>query len=183
VRKPACSSHHGDVVQRTPEQAQVLIECGRYWHSNVWVKNDQEARDNLIAEMNKTLEKVGIKVGKGWQDYDPVVRLKGKPHTYGAIVQWACKNNPRQVAKQFIDWYAGSGQFADLPPMLQDFAVITHWAETARGYEISIDTELYPLMKQVASAQSDDEAAELWNRMLIDFAPAPKSGNDPEFKQ
>lgn len=182
VRKHACSSRHGAVVQRTQEQAQALIEYGRYWRSKVWVGNDKDARDNLIAEMNKTLGQVGIKVGTGWQDYDPVVRQHGKAHTYGAIVQWACKNNPRQVAEQFINWYAGKGQFADLPEMLQDFAVITHWAETARGYEISIDTELYPLMKKIAAAQNDDEARGLWESMLFDYTPAPKSSNDPEYK-
>ncbi len=140
-------------------EAGMLTDWGRYWWVHVWSGTDAEkrkaARDELIKHVNGQLNDIGFKLGRGWQDYDPVIRAKGRrPQSYMAIADWAWRlpDHGRDAANQFYNWATGDTiLLTDLPHQLMDLAIITHLAESARGYHLSNDNGLYPLMKEMAN--------------------------------
>lgn len=114
----------------------------------MWHWGDEQKRDELIAHVNNQLNVVGFQMGRGWMNYDPVIRrVRGKPSSYAEIVSWASRHadSGRQAAQLFLNWAT------DLPAELQDLAIITHLAEVGRGYQISLENELYPLVRSIAS--------------------------------
>ncbi|MCG5075086.1 hypothetical protein [Paraburkholderia tagetis] len=140
-------------------EAGMLTDWGRYWWAHVWSGTDAakrtEARDALIKLVNGQLNDIGFKLGRGWQDYDPVIRAKGRrPSSYIAIAGWAWRqpDKGRDAARQFYNWATGDTiLLTDLPHQLLDLAIITHLAESARGYHKSNDNGLYPLMDEIAN--------------------------------
>ena len=140
-------------------EAEMLTDWGRFWWVHVWSGTDaatrNQVRDNLIQHVNGQLNAIGFRLGRGWQDYDPVIRAKNrKPSSYVQIAEWAGRqpNNGRDLARLFHDWATRDMiVLHDLPLHLMDLAIITHLAESARGYHTSNEVQLYPLMADIAS--------------------------------
>lgn len=133
-------------------EAEVLIAWGRSWHSHVWIGDDKTKRDELIAHVNTNLNAIGFKLGRGWQDYDPVIRHAGKAVPYATIATWAKSKSDggKDAAQLFWNWAKGEKvTLADLPDKLQELAIITHLAEVGRGYSSCLESELYPLLEKI----------------------------------
>lgn len=156
------------------QEADALITWGKHWFGHVWIRNDTNQRDNLIAHVNNNLNAIGFRLGRGWQNYDPVIRRVGRPSSYAQLATWASTqpNNGADVAQQFLDWARGDTvTLANLPVQLQDLAIITHLAEVGRGYASSIDLELYPWLEGIVSGQKN------WGH-YNDFSPSLKYRED-----
>lgn len=156
-------------------EAKVLVTWGRRWFSHMWVGNQQDKRDELIAHVNNGLAGIGFRLGRGWQSYDPVIRRAGaRPSSYAQIAAWAQRQpgQGRAQARQFLDWATGDDiGLAHLPVELQDLAIITHLAEVGRGYASALEDGLYPLMRDIADGQRD------WSDYR-DYAPSLKYAED-----
>lgn len=163
------------------EEATALINDGRNWCAEVWMKNNTVYRDTMILKMNEALNSLNIKVGRGWQQYDPIVKVNNKPHTYAALITWAIQqpDGGIEVAKQFQKWYSTSTvKLSELPDHLKALAVITHFAEVGRGYAISIDLKLYTWIDSIVNAASKEEAKSLWLAYNSKFPPSLKYDQD-----
>jgi hypothetical protein len=156
-------------------EANVLIEWGRIWNAQMWVGADEDKRDALIQHVNAQLNAVGFKLGRGWQNYDPVIRRAGsRPSSYAQIAAWASlqPNGGRQVAQLFLDWATDDKTgLQNLPVELQDLAIITHLAEVARGYRAALKDELYPLLEAIAAG------TKTWGDYR-DYSPSLKAAED-----
>lgn len=156
-------------------EANILVTWGRHWFANMWIGDQQDRRDELIAHVNSELAGLGFKLGRGWQNYDPVIRRAGsRPSSYAQIAAWALRqpNQGRAVAQQFLDWATGDAVgLLHLPVELQDLAIITHLAEVGRGYVSALDGSLYPLLQDIANGQRS------WSDYR-DYAPALKYAED-----
>lgn len=137
------------------EEADILIQWGRWWFGHMWIRGDTQMRDQLIDHVNGELNAIGFSIGRGWRDYDPVVRRVGaRPSTYANIAAWASRqaDGGRAVAQQMLDWARGDDVYlSDLPTELQDLAIITHFAEVGRGYASALELELYPLLEGIVA--------------------------------
>lgn len=163
------------------EEATALIQDGRNWCAEVWMKNNTVYRDNMILKMNEALNPLNIKVGRGWQQYDPVVKVNNKPHTYAALVTWAIQqpDGGIAVAKQFQDWYSTTDvKLSALPDHLKALAVITHFAEVGRAYASSLDNYLYPWIDSIVKAAGKEQAKTLWLAYNSRFPPSLKYDQD-----
>ena len=156
-------------------EAAVLIDWGRRWCAHMWIGNQQDKRDELIAHVNSELGSLGFKLGRGWQNYDPVIRRTGsRPTSYAQIAGWAERHQDqgRALAQQFHDWATGDEVgLLVLPVQLQDLAIITHLAEVGRGYVSALKGDLYPLMQDIANGHRD------WSDYR-DYSPSLKYAED-----
>jgi hypothetical protein len=160
-------------------EAENLIAFGRYWNANVWMRNDgEEARKQIINRLNGShLGELGIRVGRGWRDYDPVVRKKNTLHTYAALVEWAVRQKDGGViaANAFQEWYATDNTpLGTLPDHLQALAVITHFAEVGRGYIHAVEVDLYEWIATIAQAPDAATAQSRWRSYKDSFTPSLK---------
>ena len=58
----------------------------------MWISGDESKRDELIKHINDGLNVVNFKIGRDWQNYDPVIRHAGsRPSTYAQIASWASR--------------------------------------------------------------------------------------------
>jgi hypothetical protein len=124
---------------------------------------------------------LGIKVGRGWQAYDAVVKKYNKAHTYADMVHWAVSQTDGGIsaAQRFQDWYTTDNiTLGDLEPHLQALAVITHFAEVARGYSYAVEGNLYEWIAAIAKASNAAEAKEGWSSYKNSFHPSLKYGED-----
>ncbi|WP_127169155.1 hypothetical protein [Xanthomonas sp. BRIP62415] len=170
-------------------EAKLLTDYGRYWWINVWGGADEikrnQYRQELIEHVNTQLDPIGFTLGRGWQDYDPVIRVKGrKPSSYVAIADWAWgqPSQGRDLARQFLLWAIGDDiLLTDLPQQLLELAIITHLAESGRGYHLSNTEDLYPLMKDIANGRrtwgdiKDYPPALTYKEDAADWLPDQKS--------
>ena len=164
------------------EEAQGLIREGKFWLGHVWIRQDYGERDNIIQRLNGTFERVElpIRISRGWQHYDPVVRVNGRPHTYAALVLEMTSSEDGGVggALTFREWYSGNlVTLHDLEPDLLALAVITHFAEVGRGYESALG-QLYNWIDDICAAGNKQAAIGLWNTYLNRFPPALKYDQD-----
>jgi hypothetical protein len=136
-------------------EAAVLVQWGKLWFGHMWIISDEAKRDELVQHVNAGLNSVGFKIGRGWQNYDPVIRrIGGKPSSYAQIAAWAARqpNAGREVAQLFLNWATDDATgLQNLPTELQDLAIITHLAEVGRGYYSSLSDQLYPLLQAISS--------------------------------
>jgi len=160
------------------KEAEALISAGVYWWAHVWGGSDKvkrdAARDKLLEELNTALEPFKIKVSRGWQDYDPVVKINNKAHTYKDLAQWAGgqKDGGKAIADTFYKWCNQSQlTLSDLDDHLKAFAVITHFAEVGRGYKSALELQLYPWMLAIGISDAKNAKA-LWLNYKGQFAPA-----------
>jgi hypothetical protein len=71
-------------------EAAVLIQWGKLWFGHMWVGDNGARRDELIAHVNAQLNGLGFRLGRGWMNYDPVIRRAGgRPSSYAQIASWA----------------------------------------------------------------------------------------------
>jgi hypothetical protein len=157
------------------QEALALTEWGKSWWVHVWAGPDKAGRDlqrdAIILHVNAQLNDLGFKLGRGFQDYDPVIRGKGrKPSSYVSIIQWA-ETKPAQeqcaLAQLFLDWATGDAKaLSDLPLQLLDLAIITHLAESGRGYHRANPEQLYPLMAGIAGG------GRKWSDLKQDYSPS-----------
>lgn len=106
----------------------------------------------MIKHVNDNLNDVGAKLGRGWQDHDPVIRLNGRPGSYSTIAAWAKiqANGGKDEAQRFLNWAEGDEvTLADLPDKLKELAIITHLAEVGRGYSSCLGSQLYPWLREI----------------------------------
>lgn len=154
-----------------------LIDCGRFWLANVWIGDNDKERDALILNMNGTFlaANLPVKVSRGWQPTDPVVRISGKCHSYKNCIDWASKQDDGgiEIACIFYNWYSTeSTHLKDLPANLLALAIITHFAEVGRGYVSALDTHLYPWISRICSARNKSDASALWQDYKNSFPPS-----------
>lgn len=151
-------------------EVSLLIDWGKKWFKQVWVGDDANTRDGLIATVNAQLNGIGLKLGRGWRDYDPVIKpLAGKPARYLHIATWAAvqPNSGKAVAQQFLNWATDDTTLLrDLDDPLIELAVITHLAEVGRGYESSLSEHLYPFLQKIVAGTAT------WSEIRTAFPPA-----------
>jgi hypothetical protein len=163
------------------QEAAVLIECGRYWLSNVWIKGDAQERDNLVNKMNNDLSGLNIRVGRGWRATDPIVKVDNKAHTYEALATWATSQADGGVAaaRLFQQWCTSDTVgLVHLPSHLRALAVITHFAEVGRGYSNAVAVDLHDWIGSIASAPDAGTARARWRSYKDAFAPSLKYDED-----
>jgi hypothetical protein len=165
---------HYNAPSITPQQ---LIDFGNSWNAHVRLTPTPGAQVEIIKHLNAFLEILGLQIKRGWQVYDPVVVRPGaKPRTYKDLAAWASQRNDGGfgAAKLFLDWCTQPTliQLRDLPPELQELAVITHFAEVGRGYgKQIIQTQLIPWMQAIVAAGPAGAAA-IWNDYNARYAPS-----------
>jgi hypothetical protein len=141
----------------------------------MWIGADESKRDELIQQVNGQLNALGFKLGRGWMNYDPVIRrLNGRASSYADMAAWAARQRDggRSAAQALLDWATDdSTGLLSLPAELQDLAIITHLAEVGRGYHSSLEDQLYPLLSAIVSG------AKSWSDYR-DYAPSLKSAED-----
>jgi hypothetical protein len=142
------------------------------------------ARDELIAEMNKRLGEFGMTatVKRGWQPYDPLV-VTGAAMTYANITKAAQSEDDGGVAyaQQLRGWFDDDTELSDLPRPMYALAIISHWAEVARGYVSELDA-LYEWIDQIADAESPAEAKRLWGAYRTRYPPSLKYAEDAKME-
>jgi hypothetical protein len=170
-------------IQRTKDEADGFVADGAQWHADVWIKEGDSAP--LVAKLNAALNQYGVSFRRGFQKYDPVV-VTGVPLTYQKIVDQAKGQADGGVAyaQQFRDWYAGNTALNALAPPLKALALITHWAEVARGYGNALGG-LYGWIDDIAAAKSREEARGLWGQFNDRYPPSLTYKDDvkTEFKE
>ena len=134
-----------------------LYKAGKEWNARVWIEGDYVMRDRIIADLNAALDGLSIRIGHGWQPYDPVVRV-GRPRNYVSIAA-DLDNDAQNNAALFIG-------FADLPRPLQELCVIVFFAETGRGYGSGLESELYPLVGDIRSGN------DVWASLKTRYTPS-----------
>lgn len=116
-----------------------LLDLGAEWYANVVLQPDSQQR---TANRNQILNSLvvvlpgHITVRRGFQDYDPVVRVSGVAYKYSEIANWAAGQNDGglQAAQLFGAWATRDDvALTALPKQLQALAVITCFAEKARN--------------------------------------------------
>lgn len=115
----------------------------------------------------------GFTVTGGTQPYDPVVRRNnGRPTSYDGFYDHITANghDSRTEAAQLNQWANGQLPFAQLPPHVQDIAVITHFAENGRGYHSAVN-EFDNRVGQIAGMNSPAEANAAWHDLIHSSAP------------
>lgn len=172
------------MLMRTKDEAATMADEGVEWRSKVWVQGDNDARDALIAKMNGLLAGFGMTatVKRGWKPYDPIV-ITGAAMTYANIVK-AAQGQPdggKAYAMQLRDWYAGNTALAALPRPMYALAIITHWAEVARGYQFAL-TSLYAWIGEIADAGDASQAKALWGDYQSRYPPSLKYAEDAKME-
>lgn len=158
-------------------EADELIVVGRIWFAQVKLGGNAHARDGIIQNCNGIFASVQlpIRLSRGWQPDDPVIRVGGRSHRYADVVAWASaqQDGGMQAARTFRDWYEGDNvTLSALPPHLQALAAITHIAEVGRGYWFALETELKPWIDDIADAASAQDARAAWACYATAFPPS-----------
>src|SRR5438477_553 len=79
------------------QEATDLVLFGQRWCKSCWIEGDYDERDKLIAEFNKKYEDAGITIKRGFQAYDPVIRVNGVAYKYLQIVEWAANKSTARL--------------------------------------------------------------------------------------
>ncbi|WLH65500.1 hypothetical protein [Pseudomonas sp. FP2300] len=159
------------------KEADALITFGKFWWASAGLANDANGRDAVIKQANGQFaaSNLPIKLGRGWQPHDPVIRTNNKCHRYNNVAIWAAGHRDGGVAaaRKFRDWYTEDDTtLSDLPDELKALAVITHLAEVGRGYISSLDIHLSPWIDGICNAATPDAARALWQDYEHRFPPS-----------
>lgn len=155
--------------------ANQLAYLGRLWHAYVWMEGDAatatDARTKIAEGINGQLTTARIRITRGFQAYDPVVR-RGRPQRYVALAATLSAGADGGVgeARAVIEWIKGTRDLAGLSDAAQEFAVISHFAELGRGYSSQLDS-LYKRLVAIAGAGSAAGAAQQWAELATGWSP------------
>ncbi|MEU7427531.1 hypothetical protein [Streptomyces sp. NPDC040750] len=165
----------GEALTLKSGSANQLAYLGRLWHAYVWLEPDTAAatgaRTRIADAINGQLATAKIKITRGFQAYDPVVR-RGRPKRYVALAATlaAGTDGGAGQATAIIEWIKGTRELSALSEPAQEFAVITHFAELGRGYSSQLDA-LYKRLVGIAGAGSAVEAAASWADLATKWSP------------
>jgi hypothetical protein len=105
-------------------------------------------------------------------------------YTYDDMIGWARQQSDGgvQAAQDFLDWKNGDKTLKELPEVLRMLAVITHFAEVARGYSADLE-KLTAHMEKIANIQGNNKASRgdarrLWGELENVYPPAVKAEAD-----
>lgn len=166
------------------QEAEAFVNLGKHWFGSVWMEQDPikkgTVRETIKKVVNDGLSDHGVSINRGWQDYDPVIRMAGKADTYDKLANFAASqpDGGKQIAAEFMQWAEGDLPFADLSRDGKAMAVITHIAEVGRGYSSALKGQLYPLMNSIAASPTPEVARQGWTNLAKDYAPALKYKQD-----
>jgi len=158
-----------------------LRAYGRIWRTYVGLAKDSGNSGNrqlVIDSLNKNLDDIGIKATRGFQAYDPVVR-SGKAKKYTALVTTISSDNDGGAgqAAAILNWMAGTAAIGTLSDAARDFAVITHFAEVARGF-LDAPTDIAGMLGSIATAKPASAAQQQWQALATQWAPATTYAQD-----
>lgn len=158
-------------------EAENMVTIVRHWWAHVWAGGNTQERDAIILHTNGCFiaMNVPIRLGRGWQPYDPVIRVNNHCHRYASVAAWAAGQADGGVtlAQTFRAWYSSNLYTLDnLPEHLQALAVITHLAEVGRGYVSALDIHLYPWINDICNAANAQDAQALWQDYGNRFPPS-----------
>lgn len=174
-----------------PLSAQGLSNSGLAYNHQIWQTQDyanqqtkpsKDDRQNTYAQINQfmangpgpALAQHGFTVTGGNAPHDPVVKHNGQnPTTYNAFVGQitAPGHDSRVEAQQLSDWANGRLPFGQLPPHVQDIAVITHFSEPGRGYYSATQNIFDPKMTEIANMSTPQEANQAWHDLVHNDGP------------
>ncbi|MBT2340961.1 MULTISPECIES: hypothetical protein [Pseudomonas] len=158
-------------------EADVLITYGRFWLAKAGIANNAVERDAIILHVNGQFNasNLPIRLGRGWQPHDPVIRTNNRCHRYNDVATWAAGHHDGGVAaaQLFRDWYTDDDTtLANLPDELKALAVITHLAEVGRGYVSALASHLSPWIDDICNAANPVAARALWQDFINRFPPS-----------
>lgn len=163
VRAAAAPQRRGGepVIQRTT--AADIKSAGILWYAKVWQQKDNAAdRASIIENFNKMIAGTGFTVGRGYKDYDPVVRPARK---YTVIAAELDKNAAANAAT-FAAFLANAVTLESLSKPLAELALITCFAEMGRGYKTSVLESLEKWVGDIAAGTAK------WSDVKKEFDPA-----------
>ncbi|MEV7510156.1 hypothetical protein ACIPRL_11175 [Streptomyces sp. NPDC090085] len=155
--------------------ANQLAFLGRLWHAYVWLETDSttasDARSRICEAVNGQLATAKIKITRGFQAYDPVVR-RGRPKRYVALAQTLSSptDGGQGQAAAVIEWIKGDRTLSTLDEAAQEFVVITHFAELGRGYSSELQA-LYKRLAEIAGTGSAVKSRALWGNLATKWSP------------
>lgn len=121
-------------------------------------KERSEMKQMEMAELTPIAAKIakkmpeGFSLTQGYQPYDPVIKMDGqKPRTYKQLIP-LLNHNAVQNAQLLITFMQDESELEDLPPELQELAVIAFVAETGRGYS---PDALYDFAQRIIESEGD----------------------------
>jgi hypothetical protein len=165
------------LVESAPKGSTTQIQgYGKLWFKYVWADISSGTttgdRDVVSASISGMLGEHGMRVSRGWQQYDPTVRA-GRPKKYVTLCASLAGESDGGVAsaKALVKWMEGTTDLSTLTGPAQEIAVITHFAEVGRGY-ISTLPEMYQMVQAIAGAGSKAAAVSAWNDFPNHYAPA-----------
>jgi hypothetical protein len=172
------SQQSGSSGQSRPLGPNDLIDYGRNWHSQSWIGTENPNQAGTSANQNlQNIKDHLAEHGLGAQrspfvQHDPLIRNDGQLTTYAQLSSSLARqpDGGAGAARQLSEWIDGERGFEDLPQNLRDFAAITHFAETARGYSSDVD-DLGHNLDAIGRMDPQDAAAE-WRRIKEWFPPA-----------
>ncbi|MFJ6783341.1 hypothetical protein [Streptomyces yangpuensis] len=155
--------------------ANQLAFLGRLWHAYVWLEPDTttatDARSRICDAINGQLATAKIKITRGFQAYDPVVR-RGRPKRYIALAETLSSptDGGQGQATAIIEWIKGTRTLSTLDEAAQELVVITHFAELGRGYSSELDA-LYKRLAEIAGTGSAAKSRTLWENLATKWSP------------
>ena len=113
------------------------------------------------------MTELGVRLGRGWQAYDPVIR-QGRPQSYEGLFQELDKNS-QQSAQEFIKyWNQGISENAS-PSHVILLILILCVCEVGRGYGQAPENMLWYANKII------NDSNLTWGNLL------KEAGNSPDF--
>ncbi|WP_239395202.1 hypothetical protein, partial [Frankia sp. CiP3] len=170
--------------QMVPGSAEQMAYFGVLWRQYVFLqRGDGGVRRGVLVEaIDGALRAAGttLQVGLSFWPAQPVVRRGRRLQTYRFLVGrfGADARRSRGEAERLVRWRRGELPLRELSGYAQDFAVITHFAEVARGYARDDMDELQERLEEISGAESAQVAAGLWGDVAYDWVPAIRLYDD-----
>jgi hypothetical protein len=182
-------AHHGS----EPEAFELL---GKIWFKRIKLNPDGETNERFREDFSKPfcekisaiLKPLNIRIHVPFKD-DPIVYVGNKGYKYTELTDEAksARDGGEKAAREMMAWINEEKVLTQLSPTLQALAVITHFAETSRGFNSGFqNTSLEYFMEGIISAAESKttpkekaEAAQAgWDNFLHQYTPASNYGTD-----
>jgi hypothetical protein len=152
-----------------------MTAYGAIWHVYVWLAPDSGGpsghRNLIVNSLNGRLAAANMRVNRGFQAYDPTV-WHGRPRKYVdlAAALGGANDGGAGQAGALLRWMDGQCHLHQLGDPTQDLAIITHFAEQARGYGSALPN-LRHRLEGIRDA-SPAAAKRGWADLATGWAPA-----------